>query len=114
MGVVVEAQLELVEAVAQGPEEQFPPARVIQQVVLKIGIAGYDPYVAQHFKKHARRTAGSPRAAQFLDEIPHLLAQKADDDFPVGERGVVVGNLADALVLRGCHEERYAWDAGEM
>ena len=42
--------------------QQLPPLRVVQQVVLQIGVALHHPDVAQHFVQHARRAAGAALA----------------------------------------------------
>ena len=71
-------------------------ARVVEQVVLQVGVALHDPDVAQHLVEHARRAAGAALAAQEAEHLPGALAEQADDDLAVGERGVVVGDLAQA------------------
>ena len=67
---------------------------IVEQVVLQVGIAPHHPDVAQHFVQHARGPAGAALAAQVGQHPPRVLAKQAADDFPVGERRVVVGNLA--------------------
>ena len=63
------------------------------QVVLQIGIALDDPDVAQDFEEHPRGAPRAPLAAQFAQHVPQRRSEQADDDLPVGERRVVVGNL---------------------
>ena len=76
------------------------PARVVEQVVLQVRIALHDPDVAEHLVQHARRAAGAALAAQQAEHLPGARAEQADDDLAVGERGVVVGNLAQARRAR--------------
>ena len=70
--------------------------RVVQQVVLQVGIALHHPDVAQHLVQHARRAAGAALLAQAVEHLPGARAEQADHDLAVGERGVVVGDLAQA------------------
>ena len=63
----------------------------------EVGVAPHDPDVAQHLVEHARRAAGAALAAQFVEERPGLVAEQADHDLAIGERGVVVGDLADPV-----------------
>ncbi len=79
-----------------GLRQRFETLGIVEQIVLNIGIARDDPQIAQHLEQHARRTAGLAGAAQFIQRRPQLLAQKAHHDLAIGERGVVVGNFADA------------------
>jgi len=75
--------------------DQLPEAlRIVEQIVVQVGIAIDDPDVAEHLVQHARRTAGPALGAQFVEDRPGVLAQQADDDFTVGQRGVVVRNFA--------------------
>ena len=87
---------DFVQAVMQRLDQQAPTLRIVDQVVLQVRIALHDPDVAQHFVQHARRAAGAALAAQLVENLPHRLAQQPDDDFAIGERGVVVGNFAQA------------------
>ena len=53
----------------------------------------------------AKQVAGSNRAGvalvtQLAQDLPGTFTQEADHDLPVGERGVVIGNLAQARCLR--------------
>ena len=75
---------------------ELAPARVVEQVVLQVGVALDDPDVAEHLVQHARRAAGAALAAQLAEHLPGARAEQADDDLAVGERGVVVGDLAQA------------------
>ena len=52
----------------QRVDERAAPLRVVEQVVLQIGIALDDPDVAQHLEQHPRRAAGAPLAAQLLEQ----------------------------------------------
>ena len=61
LGIVIEAPLELVEAVAQGADQEFPALVVLQQVILQVGVAGYHPHVPQDLEEHARRAPRAPR-----------------------------------------------------
>jgi predicted TIM-barrel fold metal-dependent hydrolase len=78
--------------------QQAAAFRVVQQIVLQVGVALHHPDVAQHLVQHAGRAAGAALVAQLVQRIPGPGAQQADDDFAVGQRGVVVGNFPDALV----------------
>ena len=88
--------LDLGQPVVQRLDQQPAPARVVEQVVLQVGIALHHPDVAQHLVQHARRAAGAALAAQRVQHLPGALAEQADHDLAIGERGVVVGNLAQA------------------
>ena len=90
------ALLDFAEPMVQRLDQQLPAARVVEQVVLQVRVALHDPDVAQHLVEHARRAAGAPLAAQHPEHLPGARAEQADDDLAVGERGVVVGNLAQA------------------
>ena len=95
--VVVEALLELFKAVVERLDQRIAPVDVVYQIVLQVRVALDDPHVAEHLEQHACRTPGAARAAQLLDQAPVGGAKVADHDLAVGERGVVVGDLADAL-----------------
>jgi hypothetical protein len=95
-GVALAALLDLVETMPQGVDQQVAAFPVIKQIVEQIGIAADHPDIAQHLEQHARRTAGLALAAQFLDQGPTLAAEQAQDDLPVGKRGVVVGDFSQA------------------
>ena len=84
------------EAVAHRLHQLRPAGRIVKQVILQVGIAVDDPDVAQHLVEHARRAAGAALFAQVEQGQPGLLAQQADDDLPVRQGGVVIGNLAKA------------------
>lgn len=92
--VVVQARLELIEPVVQGMDELVTAVGILLQIVLQIGIARHYPHVPQDLEQHASR---APGATQVLNESPVLLAEETDDDFPVGEGGVIVGDFAYAL-----------------
>ena len=68
--------------------------RIVEQVVLQIRIAIHHPDIAQNLVQHASRAAGAPLVAQLVQHLPGGLAQQADDDFAIRQRGVVVGNFA--------------------
>ena len=88
------ALLHLRQAVVQRVDQHLAPLRVVQQVVFEVGVALHHPDVAQHLVQHACGAAGAALATQLLQQFPGTCAQQADHDLPVGERGVVVGNLA--------------------
>jgi hypothetical protein len=90
------ALVDLAQAVLQRLDEQAPTARVLEQVVLEVGVALHGPDVAEHLVEHARGAAGAALAAQFVEQRPRIGAEQPDDDLAVGVRGVVVGDLADA------------------
>jgi hypothetical protein len=94
--VALAALLDLGEAVAQGADQCFAAAGIVEQVVFQIRIALHHPDVAQHLIEHARRTAGDALGAQPVEHAPGLQPEQADDDLAVGERGVVVGDFAQA------------------
>src|SRR5690606_18924510 len=93
--------LDLAEAVVQGLHQQAPPLRVVEQVVLQVGIAPDHPDVAEHLVEHPRRSPGASFAPQFADDAPALGAEQAGDDLPIGERRVVVRDLAQAHGVGG-------------
>jgi len=84
------------EAVVQGVDQFLASLRVVQQVVLQIRIAAHHPDIAQHLVQHARGAAGLAGAAQLVEQLPAGFAQQADHDLAVGERGVVIGDFAQA------------------
>jgi len=88
--------VDLAQAVAQRLDKRGAPLAVGQQVVFKVRVALHDPDVAQDFVEHARRAAGDALAAQFVEDGPVLRSEQADDDFAVGERGVVVRDFPQA------------------
>jgi hypothetical protein len=100
VGVRRAALLHLGQAVVQRVDQQLAPLGVVQQVVLQVGIALHDPDVAQHLVQHARGAAGAALVAQAVQQVPGARAEQADDDLAVGERGVVVGDLAQARRAR--------------
>ena len=88
------ALLDLRQAVIEGVDQHLPALRVVEQVVLQVWVAAHHPHIAQHFVQHACRSAGAALGAQLVQDLPRRLAQQTNDDFPIRERGVVVGNLA--------------------
>ena len=94
------ALLHLAQAMLERLDQQAPAARVVEQIVLQIGVALHHPDVAQHLVEHAGRTTGVPLRAQLGQQTPSLGPEDPDDHFPVRKRGVVVGDLADAGALR--------------
>ncbi len=93
-GVRGPALVDLGEPVAQRVDQRLAPLRIVEQVVLQVRVALDDPDVAQHLEEHPRRASGAPLAAQLAQQLPHLAPEQADDDLAVGERRVVVRNLA--------------------
>ena len=59
-------------------------------------VALHHPHVAQHLVEHARRAAGAALPWRRRFSTSQARAEQADDDLAVGERGVVVGNLAQS------------------
>ena len=92
--------LDLVQAMTQRFDEQRQALRIIQEVVLQIRIAFDDPDIAQHLEQHSRGTTRPALAAKILQYCPHWQPEQPDDDFAVGERRVVVRNLAQARCFR--------------
>jgi len=90
------ALLHLGQPVVQRVDQHLPPARVVEQVVFEVGVALHHPDVAQHLVQHARAAAGAALAAQLQQDLPGAHTQQPQHDLAVGERGVVVGNLAQA------------------
>ena len=105
------ALVDLVQPVAQRVDQQPLPLRIVEQVVLQVGIAVDDPDVAQHLEQHARRTAGAPLAAQLLQQLPHVRPEQADHENParapaqVGCRIERRGKAVDRIAGRR-HEAR--------
>ena len=97
--LAVAAPLDLVQAMMQRLDEQASTLRVIDEVVLKIGITLHDPDIAEHLVQHARRASRTTFLTQFVQQLPGAVAEQANDDFAIRERGVVVRNLAQP---RGC------------
>jgi len=48
------AALDFAQAVVEGVDQQAAAARVVQQIVLQVGVALHHPDVTQHFVQHAR------------------------------------------------------------
>ena len=91
------------------PRRARAPLRVVEQVVLQVRIARHDPDVAEHLEQHPRRAAGAPLGAQRVEQRRHtVLAEQADDDLAVGERRVVVRDLAQARVRATSRRSRFA------
>src|SRR6218665_2850521 len=88
------AFFDLAQPVLQRIDQQLAARRVVQQVVLQIGVALHHPDVAQHLVEHAGRAPRAALIAQLVERIPGRRPQQTDHDLPVGERGVVVGNFA--------------------
>ena len=63
---------------------------------MQIGVALHDPDIAKHFVEYAGGAAGTVFGAQIAEQAPRVFAKQADDDLAVGERGVVVGDFAQA------------------
>ena len=110
------ARIDGTQAVMQRLDERGAAASVAQQVVLQVRVALHHPDVAQHLEKHLRRAPGDALRAQLVQQIPGGRTEQADDDFAVGKRGVVVGNLAQAFshggrkrwgkIARRAHQQR--------
>ena len=88
--------LDFAQPVVQCFDQGLATGRVVQQIVLQIGVALDHPDVAQHLVQHARRAAGAALFAQPVQQLPGAFAEQADHDLAIGERGVVVGNLAQS------------------
>jgi hypothetical protein len=88
--------VDLTQAVVQGFDQLTTALGVVQQVVLQVGVALHDPDVAQHFVQHPGGAARQALGAQLAQGLPGALAQQALDDLAVRERGVVIGDLAQA------------------
>jgi len=78
------------------------PARApaADQAVLQVRVALDRPHLAQHLVEHARRSPGAALGAQLPDQLPALGAEQPQHDLAVRERGVVVGDLAQARLHR--------------
>ena len=96
LGIVFGAIHDLIEALMQGAGQRGKALRVVQQIVLDIGIADHHPHVAEDLEQHARGTTGAARVAQLIKRLPHGFAEKTQHDLTVGKRGVIVGDLANA------------------
>ncbi len=95
--------LDLREPMAHRVDEQRLPLRIVEQVILQVGIALDDPDVAEHLEQHARRAARASLPAEFVEQLPHRRAEQPDDDLAIRERRVVVRDLAQA---RRCRRAR--------
>lgn len=94
VGAGVAALLHLGQAMVQGLDQQGAALGVVQQIVLQIRVALHHPDIAQHLVQHAGGAAGAALLAQLVQQLPGPGPEQADHDLPVGEGGVVVGNLA--------------------
>src|SRR3546814_12795246 len=54
--------IDFVQAVIQGLYKQVLPFGIIQQVVMQVGVAAHDPYVAQNFEQPARGPTGARKS----------------------------------------------------
>ncbi len=90
------APFDLVQAVLERLDQQRAALRVVEQVVFEVGVALHHPDVAEHFVQHARRAAGATLPTQRVEQFPRARPEQAQHDLAVGERGVVVRNLAQA------------------
>ncbi len=93
---VLAPRLDLLQPLAHRRDQRRAPLRIGQQVILQVRIARHHPEVAQHFVKHPRRTAGAALVAQLAQHLPQRRAEKADHDFAIGKRCVVVRDFAQA------------------
>ena len=115
------ALLHGLEPVLQGFDQLAPALRVVQQIVLQVGVALHHPDIAQDFVQHARRAPGATLLAQLVGQLPGASAKQANDDFAVGKTGVVVRDFAQArrFLVRsqevgergGCVHRESAWAA---
>ncbi len=98
LGIVLRlaALLDLVQAMVHRLDQRGAALRVVDQIVFEIGVSLHCPDVAQHLVQHAGRAPGAALAAELLREVPRAVAEQALDDLAVGERRVVVGDLAQA------------------
>ena len=94
--VAVAALVDFMQAMAQRLHQRLAPLAIAQQVVFEIGVAPHHPDIAQHFVEHARRAPGDTLAAQFRQRRPGFRTEQANDDLAIRERGVVVGDFAQA------------------
>jgi hypothetical protein len=99
--VGIAAAVDGVQPMVQRLDELGAAAAGLEQVVLKVRIAPHDPDVAEHLVEHAGRTAGAPLGPQFLDDAPEVCPEQTDHDLAVGERRVVVWDLAQSSRLAG-------------
>ena len=90
----VAALFDVGEPVVQRLDEQVAALRVVEQVLLEVRVAPDDPDVAEHFVQHAGRAAGAPFGAEVVEQGPAFRAEQADHDLAIGERRVVVRDLA--------------------
>ena len=88
------AAIDLAQSMMQCLDQQASPPRVLSEIILEKGIAVYRPDIPQHFVQHARGAAGATLVAQLVEQQPHRLAEQLEHDLPIGERGVVVWDLA--------------------
>ncbi|MPM96281.1 hypothetical protein SDC9_143439 [bioreactor metagenome] len=65
------ALVDLGQAMLQSLDQRLAAVRVVDQIVLKIGIALHNPDIPQHFVEHAGRSAGSALLTQLIEHIPH-------------------------------------------
>jgi hypothetical protein len=90
------ARVDFRESSAHSGEKLGAAPGPAHELVLEVGIALDRPHLAQHLVEHPGGAPGTPLGAQVGDEPPALLPQQPQHDLAVGERGVVVRNLADA------------------
>ncbi len=88
--------VDLGEPVLQRLDQQRAPTRVVEQVLFEIGIAANHPDVTEHLVEHPCTAASAALATQLLEQRPAFGAEQSLHDLAVRERGVVVGDLAQA------------------
>ncbi|EXI71388.1 MAG: hypothetical protein AW07_03720 [Candidatus Accumulibacter sp. SK-11] len=96
--VAVPALFDLAQAMAQRLDQRIAARAIGEQIVLEVGVALHHPDVAEHLVEHPCRPAGDSLGAQLVEQCPHVVSEQANDDFAIGKRSVVVGNLAQACV----------------
>ena len=94
--VLAAARFNLAQPMTERLDQRVQPFRIVEHVILQVGVALHHPDVAEHLIEHARRASGAALAAQLVELLPNRRAEQADDDLAVGERRVVVGDLAQA------------------
>ena len=88
------ALFDLSQPMTHRADQKVAALRVVEQIVLQVRVALDNPDVAQHLEEHPRRASGATLAAKLVEDPPHRRTEQPDHDLAIGERGVVVRNLA--------------------
>ena len=107
---------DVAQAMVQRLDQQLAAARVVEQVLLEVGIAPHDPDVAQHLVQHPRRAAGAALGAQVVQQGPAFRRRAAGSRSRgrrttcscTGSRAAAAADRVRARAVRGSGQQRGA------